>query len=505
MSAQRFEFRQKEKTTLLAMVGVGVLGLILAFATGIGDNQFSRAWSNLLLNSYYFMGISLCGIVFIATHQLGLSGWHNNFRRVPESFGAFVPVAGVLLAIIVLAIIPGDGLHNIYAHWTQHAVHGTKAVLLNKVTWPALCLLFIVLWIVTTRMVRGISRKEDEASPLSVYQNSKYISAVFILVFAVTSSVGSWLFVMSIDPHWYSTLFGWYNFASYMCASQSFLILILLYLKSRDYLPDVNENHIHDIGKYVFGFSVFWAYLWFSQFMLIWYGNIPEDTQWFMKRREWAPYNWLMYVNVIINFGFPLLVLMTRASKRNYKVIGFACVMLIFGHYLDFYIMIMPEPNHIVAGGHGHGHGHDEHGDHHGDEHGSLNDGATVQFASLSDADAASGLLADHHEEAEENEHADEADVHSSEDAGHAEGDNHEDDHSDEAHAGAHMDGHDDHGHGHHAEEAETTYARLGLIELMIFAGFIGGFLFSVFSALEKVNLQPKRNPYIKESIDHHI
>jgi hypothetical protein len=163
------------------------------------------------------------------------------------------------------------------------------------------------------------------------------LCAAFIVVFAVTESAISWDMIMSLDTGWYSTLFGWYNFASYGCAAWAMTILLVIYLKSKGYLERVNENHVHDLGKLLFGFSVFWSYLWFDQFMLQWFANIPEETGFWVKRFGTGYFKFTIFLALLINFLFPLLFLMKRSAKRNFKVVGFAAGMLILGHYVDFF------------------------------------------------------------------------------------------------------------------------------------------------------------------------
>ncbi|HET8964379.1 MAG TPA: hypothetical protein VFM99_10790 [Chitinophagales bacterium] len=160
------------------------------------------------------------------------------------------------------------------------------------------------------------------------------------MIWAVSSSMMAWDWVMSLDPHWFSTLFGWYLFISMFVASLCVMTLILIYLKNKGYMVQLNENHLHDLGKYIFGFSIFWTYLWFSQFMLIWYSNIPEETSWFLEMKH--EYGLLFLPNMFVNFLVPLLVLMRRDSKRNLAVLVVVSTILVIFHWIDFYLMIMP-------------------------------------------------------------------------------------------------------------------------------------------------------------------
>jgi Ni/Fe-hydrogenase subunit HybB-like protein len=146
---------------------------------------------------------------------------------------------------------------------------------------------------------------------------------------------------MSIDPHWYSTMFSWYTFVSTFVSGMALVTLFVIYLKNNDYLEYTSEEHLHDLGKFMFAFSVFWTYLWYSQFMLIWYANIPEETKYFKPRLEGA-YKGIFFLNLIVNFLLPFLLLMKRDSKRNYTLLTMVAVIIIFGHWIDFFQMVMP-------------------------------------------------------------------------------------------------------------------------------------------------------------------
>ena len=490
-----FNYSKQAKRVAYICMGIGALGIVLSLILpDMSANHYSRFWSNLLLNTYYFAGIAITGLFFLAAHQLGYGGWHVLFKRVPLAMSRYLFVIFGLVILITAGLLMD--WHNLYGHWSHphevsYADSGmaeadrivvSKRPFLNKTMFAVIVPGFFLMWALfssafTKRMTFIKSFKE--------YNQSKYLSALFILVFAVSMSVLSWMFIMSLDPHWYSTLFGWYNFASYTVAGFAFMILILLYLKSKGSYPHLDENHLHDLGKYLFGFSVFYTYLWFSQFLLIWYANIPEATIWYTKRMAEPLFKFLFFFTFLINFPLPLLVLMRRDSKRKLKILGFVAVMMVFGHYLDFYGMVMLEPNAIVEH-------HDEHHDeHHADDFNHDSESADL----LSVADVGEGSDAHYGEEG-----------HSEVDHG---VDHHEDHHGDASEeAELHGEHHeDDHGHGdaHHAEEPATTYAGLGFIELFIFLGFLGSFLFVTFRALDRQDLENVEDPFLKESKHHHI
>ncbi|MCX8481683.1 MAG: quinol:cytochrome C oxidoreductase, partial [Sediminibacterium sp.] len=164
---------------------------------------------------------------------------------------------------------------------------------------------------------------------------------LFIVWFALTvASTVPWLWLMSLDPHWYSTMYSWYNFASTFVSGMSLIAIWVIYLKNKGYLELTNKEHIHDLGKFMFAFSIFWTYLWFSQFMLIWYANIPEETVYFTHRLS-GPYSFFFFLNLIVNFVFPILILMKRDSKRNTNLLVIMGIVIIFGHWIDFYLEVM--------------------------------------------------------------------------------------------------------------------------------------------------------------------
>lgn len=328
-----------------------VVGLIL---TAIGavfnlDNP-TRIWSGLLLNNLFFLMLGLVAALFLSAHIVGYGGWLTIFRRVPEAMMLYVPVGGVLLLIIL-----GLGLHHIY-HWSHEelydpnspmydAILDGKRAFLNAGFFFARAIGYIAIWTGLIWLLRRNSIQSDlgtRADGARLYQSSKYIAAIFVVVYAVTSSTSSWDWIMSIQPHWYSTLFGWYNFISILVTCIAFMILVLVYLTKNNYLQGITNEHFHDLGKFMFGFSVAWAYLFYSQFMLIWYANIPEETLYFKYRIDNYPV--VMWLCVLLNFVTPFFLLISRDVKRDRsrRIMVIAALIIIFGHWLDFYQMIMP-------------------------------------------------------------------------------------------------------------------------------------------------------------------
>jgi hypothetical protein len=262
-----------------------------------------------------------------------------------------VPVIGVITFLILMAIVFG-GNHALY-HWSDpNVVNHDEALkfksgFLNKGFFTFVTILTLVGWWWLGMKIRQRSRAIDDA-PLSredakrwVWNNTVW-SAVYIVLFSLTvMSSLPWLWLMSLNAHWYSTMYSWYTFASTFVAGVALISIFVVFLKNLGYLEFTTREHLHDLGKFVFAFSIFWTYLWFDQFMLIWYANIPEETIYFKVRLQGA-YRAIYFLNLIINFIAPFLILMTRGSKRNYGTLTMVCVLVIFGHWLDFYQMVMP-------------------------------------------------------------------------------------------------------------------------------------------------------------------
>ncbi len=364
---EQFEFTSSAKRSLLIGGAVGVaLVLIGAYllSTGGGGHEAhgaeqahghaaykwtTRIWSNLWVNAVYFTGLSVIGMFFISYNYLAEAGWSAVFKRIPEAMPAFLPVTGVVL--IATFFLAG---HDMF-HWTNEALfdktsHEYDAVIagkrpfLNTPFFLCRMLFYFIAWYGLWRMLRSFSLQEDEIGGTSMYQKSIKFGTAFLVIFAVTSSTAAWDFVMSIDTHWFSTMFGWYTLASWHVAGLAVMTLTIVTLRERGYLQAVNESHLHDLGKFCFAFTIFWTYVWFAQFLLIYYANLPEEAIYYRERFTGygGIYKIPFFVNILLNFITPFLVLMTRDSKRTPRILKLACWSIIIGHYFDFYNNIMP-------------------------------------------------------------------------------------------------------------------------------------------------------------------
>ncbi|MBS1602727.1 MAG: quinol:cytochrome C oxidoreductase [Bacteroidetes bacterium] len=330
-------------------MAVGVLSLIVGFALYGTHGEGTRFWSALLQNSVYFLLIVNAAMFFFAATTLAWGGFQMAFRRVTEAIAASVIPIGAITFVILMCIVFG-GKATLY-EWLDKNTVAKDEVLLGKSGFlstgffTVYTILTIGLWMVLGWKLRALSRSID-STPLTIGEGRKFMfkntiwAAVYIVWFALTvASVTPWLWLMSLDAHWFSTMYSWYTFASTFVSGIALITLFVIYLKNQGYLELVNEEHLHDLGKFQFAFSIFWTYLWFDQFMLIWYANISEETVYF-KTRFIGPYQGIFYLNLIINFLAPLLIFMSRGSKRNWTTVTFMSVLLVFGHWLDFYQMV---------------------------------------------------------------------------------------------------------------------------------------------------------------------
>ena len=317
-----------------------------------GEGEHKPVWAmrlikNIWHNNVFFTGIALIGVFFLAFNYVAWAGWSATIKRVPEAMGSFLPVIGVLLVVSYFLFN-----HDIF-HWTHEGLYDKASPLydpiiagkkgyLNAPFYIIRMITYFVLWIGSWYFLRKYSIQEDLTGDLKWYDKSVVLSAAFLVIFGVTSSTAAWDWVMSIDTHFFSTMFGWYVFASWFVTGLAVITLFVIYLKEAGYLTLVNENHLHDLGKFMFAFSIFWTYIWFAQFLLIYYANIPEESVYFVERLKNDVYSPFFFGNLIINFMVPFLILMTRDAKRQLAILKVIAFFIIVGHWSDFYLMITP-------------------------------------------------------------------------------------------------------------------------------------------------------------------
>ena len=335
------------KILSVCMVFIGVLSTIFAFFI---DSH--SAWTSVLFNNYFFLGISLFAVFFVALQHVAEAGWSIVLKRVPEAIMTFLPITGIIMLFIVIAAI----LHwNHIYHWLADGImdpndsHYDKIIAgkepyLNATFFLVRSVIYVLVWVYCARRLRKISLDGDAEGDIGEksYWKGLRVSGWFIVFFAITSSTAAWDWIMSIDTHWFSTLFGWYIFSEWATIGFTSILLLTLILNKQGYIKELNDSHIHDLGKFVFAFSIVWTYMWFSQFMLIWYANIPEEVTYHMERIELPNYRFLFWFSLAINFIIPTLFLMSRDAKRNKNRLIFVSIVILIGHWINSYLLFAP-------------------------------------------------------------------------------------------------------------------------------------------------------------------
>ncbi len=313
------------------LAGVGALTLLLG---AIFVPQ--RIALNFLLVDYFLIGLGLAGLVFVAVQYVSGAGWSVALRRIPEAMATLLPLGGIGMVGLVL-------LRPSVYPWVSSGEHMPifRQLWLSLPFFRGRTLAYVVIWTLFAWAMLRASRRQDADGDFAHTRTNVRLSAAFIIVFAVTFWLASYDWVMSLEPDWYSTIFGVYNFAGLFVSGLAMITLLLLWLRKGPLEDVVSRQHLHDLGKLLFAFSTFWMYLWFSQYMLIWYANVPEETAYFVRRMHgfWQP---LFLLDMVLNWVVPFLVLMPRGTKVRPAVMRNVCVVLLLGRWLDLYLMIFP-------------------------------------------------------------------------------------------------------------------------------------------------------------------
>lgn len=312
-----------------------------------GFHWTQRLYANLWINNLFFTGLSAIGIFFIAIQYVAQAGWSVGLKRIPMAMASWLPIGAVLMIIVFLL-----ANHDLF-HWTHEYLYDKadprydeildgKKGYLSFGFYMARMVGFFAVWYLLFTQIRKHMLAEDIDGGVAHWKKNVTLSAIFLVFFGYSSSVAAWDWVMSIDPHWFSTMFGWYVFASWWVSGLALIAFIAVLLKDKGYLKIVNQNHLHDIGKFIWGFSIFWTYIWFSQFLLIYYANIPEETIYFVERWRSDKYVGFFFINLIMNFFLPFLLLLPRDAKRHSRFLKVVPPIILMGHWIDFYLMVTP-------------------------------------------------------------------------------------------------------------------------------------------------------------------
>lgn len=327
-----------------------VIGAATFIAGLFSDSQ--RTWANYLIVNYYFLSLSMGAAFFYVLQSISQSGWSSAFKRIPEAMMAYIPFAAVFFLFLYF------GMHDIY-HWSHSDSVAGDTVLQHKSAFLNIPFFFLrmiicfALWIIFTRLLIKNSLKEDLAGPdniMVLFSKSELYSKIFIFIFAITFSFSAFDWIMSIDTHWYSTIFALKNIVAAFLHGVSILTLLIFILYRRGYFPFLNKYHLHDFSRYIFMLSIVWGYFWFAQFMIIWYGNIPEETVYYYVRWQ-EGWKILFFLEIGLNWAIPFLILLPVKTSRNIKVITVVILFLIIGQYIDLYVQVIPGTTGILKFG----------------------------------------------------------------------------------------------------------------------------------------------------------
>ena len=332
---EKFIIPQKFRLLTIILIAVGVISFVVGLLT-----DPTRAWANYLLNNFYFVSLAIGATFFICLQYISQSGWSAGFKRIPEAMTAYLPFAAVLFILLFF------GIHSLY-EWSHTEAVSTdeliqhKSPFLNVPFFMTRIVVFFALWILMTKMMRRISLREDQEGGMEHFVRLEFLSRVTIFVVAISFIFFAIDLILSLEVHWFSTVFAAKAFVAAFLHGSAVITLIVIVLHKMGYLKLMNRSHLHDFTRYMFMLAIVWGYLNFVQFMLIWYGNIPEETVFYVHRMHGA-FEVLFFANILLNWGIPFLFLMPRFSSRSRMFMVPVIVLLIIGQYTELYFEIWP-------------------------------------------------------------------------------------------------------------------------------------------------------------------
>lgn len=341
MSQTDFQYQKKELPANLSKIGIllFIFGTVLSLVAFFVDQE--RAIFNYLVTYMMILSIGLGSLFLIALEYIAGADWSTPIRRIPEFFAMLLPV----LFVLVIPILVFN--HDLF-HWAhkeavaEDKILQGKAPYLNESFFFIRTFVFIGLWSVFFWILTKNSRKQDETKDQSLTKKNIRFSAIFVLIFALSLTFTAIDFMMSLEPHWFSTIYGVYYFAGTVVAALAAITIVVVKLKEKGYFaPWMTDDHLFSLGALLFAFINFWAYIAFSQFMLIWYADLPEETFWFLTRWN-GGWVFISLLLIVVHFLVPYFALLTQPSKMNPKRLKFIAVWLLFAHLLDIFWLVMP-------------------------------------------------------------------------------------------------------------------------------------------------------------------
>lgn len=335
LDARKLELNSSTNMMVFGLMGVGLITFVVGLLMNAG-----RTWHAFLVNHSLFMGLGLAAMFFLVIHYLAFAGWNVAVRRVTESFASYLPVA-VLMHVVLFF-----GIGKLYP-WTNHELMHNDHLLHGKtgffsVTFVAIraAVFFALVLFLSWKMI-GNSVAQDEEGGESRLLRQKPLAAIYLVIFAPLFTVFSVDLLKSLDPKWFSTMFGVYVFIGFVQAFVATLILVVRRLQAAGYLNIVTADHYHDMGKYLFGFTIFWAYIGVSQYLLIWYANLPEETTFYLLRQQ-GSWVWWSIALPVLRFVIPFIMLLPRMAKRTPSYLEKIALVVVFGAWWDLMYLVIP-------------------------------------------------------------------------------------------------------------------------------------------------------------------